>query len=103
GAFGAGSPSFFARRASRNFLILALGRSLCFAQTIPKTGAAGFLQPGTGHNWRGGFLRAFLPTVAAAARAFGGRPGPRRGATPNADRTDARARSMTWLSMSAES
>lgn len=42
--------SFFARRASRYFLIAAFGRSLCFAQTIPKTGAARFVQPGTGQS-----------------------------------------------------
>lgn len=41
---------FASRRASRYFLILVLGTSLCFAQTIPKIGAAGFLQPGTGQS-----------------------------------------------------
>lgn len=40
--------SFSARRARRYFLICALGRSLWSAHTIPKTGAARFLQPGTG-------------------------------------------------------
>ena len=42
--------TFFARRASRYFLIVAFGRSLCFAQTIPKTGAARLAQPGTGQS-----------------------------------------------------
>jgi cation transport ATPase len=55
--------SFLARRPSRYLLILAFGTSLCFAQTIPKTGAAGFLQPG--------IVGALLtPTMAAAAMAF---------------------------------
>ena len=42
--------AFFARRASRYFLIVAFGRSLCLAQTIPKTGAALLEQPGTGQS-----------------------------------------------------
>jgi hypothetical protein len=42
--------AFFARRASRYFLIVAFGRSLCLAQTIPKTGAALLPQPGTGQS-----------------------------------------------------
>ena len=42
--------SFWARRCSRYFLMSAFGRSLCFAQTIPKTGAARFEQPGTGQS-----------------------------------------------------
>jgi hypothetical protein len=41
-------PPFAALRASRYFLILALGTFLWSEQTIPKTGAAGFLHPGTG-------------------------------------------------------
>lgn len=46
----AGFPSFAARRASRYFLIFAFGRPLCSEQTIPNTGAARFLQPGTGQS-----------------------------------------------------
>ena len=42
--------AFFAFRASRYFLILLFAMSLCFAQTIPKIGAAVFLQPGTGQS-----------------------------------------------------
>jgi hypothetical protein len=42
--------AFRARRASRYFLIFTLATSLCFAHTMPKTGAAGFLQPGTGQS-----------------------------------------------------
>jgi hypothetical protein len=42
--------AFFARRASRYFLIVAFGRSLCLEQTIPKTGAALLEQPGTGQS-----------------------------------------------------
>jgi hypothetical protein len=51
-----------ARRASRNFRISDLGRSLCFAQTIPKTGAARLLHPGTGQSWIGA-LRRFRTTT----------------------------------------
>jgi hypothetical protein len=61
--FGTAVPSafsFLAFRASRNFLILALGKSLCLAHTIPKTGAAGFLQPGTGQSWSGAFFLGFF-------------------------------------------
>jgi hypothetical protein len=46
----AATLSFLALRASRYFLIFDLATSLCFEQTIPKTGAAGFLQPGTGQS-----------------------------------------------------
>lgn len=41
---------FLSRRASRYFLMVAFERALCFPQTIPKIGAAGFLHPGTGHS-----------------------------------------------------
>jgi len=43
-------PSFLALRASRYFLIFVFATFLCFAQTIPKTGAPGFRQPGTGQS-----------------------------------------------------
>jgi hypothetical protein len=92
--------AFLARRASRYFLIFDLATSLCFAHTIPKIGAAVFLQPGTGQNWRGGFLRVFLATAETAVAAFGGRPGPRFGVDmPSAALTLARARSMVceWM------
>jgi hypothetical protein len=46
----AAALSFFARRASRYFLMRLFFTSLCFAQTMPKTGAAGFLQPGMGQS-----------------------------------------------------
>ena len=72
-------PSFFAFRASRYFLIFVFATSLCFAHTIPKTGAAGFLQPGTGQNCFGGFFRAFL--AIGIGTTFAGRPGRR---TPRA-------------------
>src|SRR5450631_3892973 len=91
-------PSFLAFRASRNFLIFVLATSLCLAQTIPKTGAAGFLQPGTGQSCRGAFLRVLplLPT----GEMFGGRPGRRR---PRALSTAARAWARAWLSTSMAS
>src|SRR5882724_5604877 len=38
--------------------------SLCLAHTMPKTGAAGFLQPGTGQSCLGAFLRARPPANA---------------------------------------
>src|ERR1022692_4974678 len=81
--------SFFARRASRYALILALGRSLCLEQTIPKTGAAGLLQPGTGQSCFGPFRRAFRATAILAI--LGGRPGPRL-PPPKALSTATRAR-----------
>jgi hypothetical protein len=46
----AGYAAFFAFLCSRYFRILLLATSLCFAHTIPKTGAAGFLHPGTGQS-----------------------------------------------------
>ena len=51
------AAAFLARRCSRYFLIFAFGRSLCFAQTIPNTGAARLEQPGTGHSWIGPLRR----------------------------------------------
>ena len=42
--------AFFALRASRYFRILLFATSRCFPHTIPNTGAAGFLQPGTGQS-----------------------------------------------------
>lgn len=79
-----GAFAFAALRLARYSLILVLGTSLCFAHTIPNTGAAGFLQPGTGHSCLGA-LR--LTTAATGAMEsigyFRGRPGPR----------------LTWLDM----
>ena len=46
-------------------MIFALGTSLCFEQTMPKIGAALFLQPGTGHSWGGAFFRFFLRPLPA--------------------------------------
>jgi hypothetical protein len=46
----AAALSFFTLRASRYLRIFDLATPLCFAQTMPKTGAALFLQPGTGQN-----------------------------------------------------
>jgi hypothetical protein len=96
--------AFAARRASLYLLIFDFGTFLCFAQTIPNTGAAGFLQPGTGQNCRGGFFRAGRPEATAALDIFGGRPRrrPAIGArAPNAASTAPRARSTTCVSSSA--
>ena len=59
--------------------IAEAGHRLSRVHTMPNTGAAGFLQPGTGHSC---FFRAGLGTEArvkgaVAARCFGGQPGPR--------------------------
>ena len=86
--------AFWALRASRYFLISALGRSLCLAQTIPKTGAARLLQPGTGQSWIGPLRRLRMPTTAPLP---GGRPGPlnysgRRPPTERLEHDLARAR-----------
>jgi hypothetical protein len=82
----AGTPS---RRASRYFLILALGTPRLVPQTMPKTGAATFLHPGTGHNCFGrGAARDTLVNVGV----FGGRPGPRLGAASKALSSVARSR-----------
>lgn len=108
--FGGALPaaaSFFARRASRYFLIFAFGKSLCLAQTIPKIGAAGFLQPGTGQSWRGAFLRGLeevdASELAAAGCAFGGRPRRLGAAPPKALRMESRARVAVSASISAAS
>src|SRR5687768_3468775 len=70
--------AFAALRAARYFLILAFGTSLCLAHTIPNTGAAGFLQPGTGQSCLGAFRRGLSrPTAIERSGFFGGRPGPR--------------------------
>jgi hypothetical protein len=39
---------------------------LWFAHTMPNTGAAVFLQPGTGHSCGGSLLRVPLPVERAA-------------------------------------
>src|ERR1700690_2326104 len=67
-------------------MILALATFLCSLQTMPNTGAAGFLQPGTGHSC---FFRAGAGTedgvkCSVAAGCFGGRPGPRFWGAPKA-------------------
>ncbi len=80
--------TFATRLASRNFLIFALGTFLWSEQTIPNIGAAAFLQPGTGHNWRGGFFRALV--VPPAVR-------------PSAPSTRERARVMTSRSINEPS
>ncbi len=67
------APSFSALRASRYFLIFAFATPLCSAQTIPKTGAAGFVQPGTGQSCLGAFFLGFAPRVIADTLAS--RPG----------------------------
>ena len=72
--------SLAARRASRYFLMVAFATSLCLAQTIPNTGAAGLLQPGTGHSCLGRRRTGVAPRKAAAAN-LGGRPR-RRGSAP---------------------
>ena len=112
--------SRFARRASRNFRISTLGRSLCLAQTIPKTGAARFVHPGTGHSWIGAFCassrRSASDTGQRQHRAAARRPEPggrprrlpfavRLGASPpeNADMIASRARATASCSISAES
>src|SRR5439155_24248265 len=79
--------SLAARRSSRYFLIFALGMSLCLAQTMPNTGAAGFLQPGTGHSCLGAFLRGAAKATAGNAPRpfFAGRPGPRTTEAPPAN------------------
>jgi hypothetical protein len=71
---------------------------LCSAQTIPKTGAAGFLQPGTGQSCVGGIFRGFK--AIATGKTFAGRTGRR---TPSALSTAARARLRAWPSTSAAS
>jgi hypothetical protein len=63
--------SLAARRASRYFLMVALGTSLCLAQTMPNTGAAGLLQPGTGQSCLGRRRTGVAPRNAAN---LGGRP-----------------------------
>ena len=71
---------FFDLRASRYFLILSLATSLCLAQTIPNTGAATPLHPGTGQNCLGRFLAGFFGADASNARGtafLGGLPRPR--------------------------
>ena len=83
-------------------LITDFGKSLCFAQTIPNTGAAGFLHRGTGQSWSGPFLRAFFAMGTGAVAAFGGRPGPPRAGPSKAERTAVRARSSAWPSINAE-
>src|SRR6185436_4267995 len=69
-----------ARRAARYCLIFALGTSLCWAQTIPNTGAAGLVQPGTGHSCLGR-RRTGASSAAEKSGFLGGRPR-RRGNTP---------------------
>src|SRR5262249_41078049 len=101
--------------ASRYLRISILGRSLCLAQTMPNTGAARFVQPGTGHSWIGALRRlrsevapAIANMVAADGRP-GGRPGPRLrigplpGPPPHADRMVSLARDTAFCSISAES
>src|SRR5208283_2150169 len=76
------------RRCSRYFLILDLATFLWSLQTIPKIGAAGFLQPGTGQSCFGGFFFSadfFTVTSATSATAcLRGLPGPRFCGTPKA-------------------
>jgi hypothetical protein len=99
--------SLLALRSSRNFLILVLGKSLCLAQTIPKTGAAGFLQPGTGQSWSGAFFLGFFAGafaitswgIAEGRRAFGGLP--RRLATAPLPPSAAKTAERAWASASA--
>jgi hypothetical protein len=76
--FGRLPFSLAARRASRYFLMVALATSLCLAQTIPNTGAAGLLQPGTGQSCLGRRRTGVAPRNAAN---LGGRPR-RRGSAP---------------------
>ena len=92
------SPAFAARRASRYCLIFAFETSLCSPQTMPNTGAAGFLQPGTGQYWVGGFFRGF--EGPSSSEEDEGRPGLR---PPRAPSTAARASSMACLSTRAAS
>jgi hypothetical protein len=74
------------RRASRYFPILDLATFLCSLQTMPNTGAAGFVQPGTGHSclFRVGASTEDGVKRAVVARCFGGRPGPRFCGVPKA-------------------
>jgi len=76
---GLGLPAFF-----RYFLILDLARFLCSLQTIPKTGAAGFLQPGTGQScfFRAGARTGPRPKLPELASLFGAGPDPRFAGTP---------------------
>jgi hypothetical protein len=69
-------------------------------QTIPKMGAAGFLQPGTGQSWSGARLR-FAGTVdnAIATGCFGGRPTLFGAGRPIAVAIADRMRSMVLASM----
>src|SRR5262249_45618599 len=46
----AGAISLARRRACRYLLMCRRGISLCMAHTIPNTGAAALLHPGTGHS-----------------------------------------------------
>src|SRR3569623_3319460 len=47
------APSLAARRASRYCLLILIETSLWSPHTLPNTGAAGILQPGTGQSCRG--------------------------------------------------
>src|ERR1017187_2633635 len=67
-------PDLAALRWARYSLIFDLAMSLCFAQTIPKTGAATPVQPGTGQNCLGRRLTGAATAGAEAARARAGRP-----------------------------
>jgi len=57
--------AFLARRWARYFLISALDIFLCSEQTMPNTGAARPVQPGTGHSCLG---RRLMGAAAAGTR-----------------------------------